>query len=107
MTGRDAGKHDEATEPFGYRLHVGNCPRCKSLLAASSFQIAFDGHMGDDQDSRGSPDSEDQISRQDAEDLETFVYAIIEYIYDLADRYEEFTERQRRKNARGIEPLRM
>lgn len=33
------------------------------------------------------------ISRADAEDLQTFVYAIIEYIYDLADRYQEFKER--------------
>lgn len=33
------------------------------------------------------------ISRQDAEDLCTFVYAIIEYIYDLTDRYNEFKER--------------
>ena len=41
------------------------------------------------------------ISRQDAEDLQTFVYAIIEYIYDLTDRYEEFKERleSREKNA--------
>ena len=39
------------------------------------------------------------ISRQDAEDLQTFVYAIVEYIYDLTDRYEEFKERlARRKN---------
>lgn len=38
------------------------------------------------------------ISRQDAEDLQTFVYAIVEYIYDLADRYEEFKKRiERRK----------
>ena len=33
------------------------------------------------------------ISREDTEDLQTFVYAIIEYIYDLTDRYEEFKER--------------
>lgn len=33
------------------------------------------------------------ISREDAEDLQTFVYAIVEYIYDLADRYEEFKDR--------------
>ena len=33
------------------------------------------------------------ISRQDAEDLQSFVYAIIEYIYDLTDRYEEFKAR--------------
>jgi hypothetical protein len=37
------------------------------------------------------------ISRQDAEDLQVFVYAIIEYIYDLADRYREFKERQAKR----------
>jgi hypothetical protein len=37
------------------------------------------------------------ISREDAEDLQAFVYAIIEYIYDLADRYEEFKERQEKR----------
>jgi Domain of unknown function (DUF4145) len=34
------------------------------------------------------------ISRQDAEDLQAFVYAIIEYIYDLTDRYQAFKGRQ-------------
>jgi Domain of unknown function (DUF4145) len=33
------------------------------------------------------------ISRTDAEDLQTFVYAIVEYVYDLTDRYNEFKER--------------
>jgi hypothetical protein len=33
------------------------------------------------------------ISRQDAEDLQSFVYAIIEYVYDLTDRYTDFKER--------------
>jgi hypothetical protein len=33
------------------------------------------------------------ISREDAEDLQAFVNAIIEYIYDLTDRYEEFKDR--------------
>jgi hypothetical protein len=37
------------------------------------------------------------ITREDAEDLQAFVYAIIEYIYDLADRYEEFKERQEKR----------
>jgi len=37
------------------------------------------------------------ISRADAEDLQEFVYAIIEYIYVLTDRYEEFKERLARK----------
>jgi hypothetical protein len=33
------------------------------------------------------------ISRNDAEDLQTFVNAIVEYVYDLADRYAEFKAR--------------
>jgi hypothetical protein len=33
------------------------------------------------------------ISREDAEDLQAFMHAITEYIYDLTDRYEEFKER--------------
>jgi Domain of unknown function (DUF4145) len=33
------------------------------------------------------------ISRHDAEDLQTFVNAIVEYVYDLADRYSEFKGR--------------
>jgi hypothetical protein len=33
------------------------------------------------------------ISREDAGDLQTFVNAIVEYVYDLADRYEEFKTR--------------
>lgn len=37
------------------------------------------------------------ISRQDAADLQAFVYAIVECIYDLADRYREFKERQAKR----------
>jgi hypothetical protein len=33
------------------------------------------------------------ISREDANDLQIFVYAIVEYIYDLTDRYDEFKGR--------------
>ena len=40
------------------------------------------------------------ISRDDAEDLQTFVYAIVEYIYDLADRYDEFKERAEKRARR-------
>ena len=36
----------------------------------------------------------ESITREDAEDLQVFVYAITEYVYDLAERYEEFKERQ-------------
>lgn len=41
------------------------------------------------------------ITRQDAEDLQAFVYAITEYVYDLTDRYDEFKERiaQKQKSA--------
>jgi hypothetical protein len=37
------------------------------------------------------------ISRQDAEDLQAFVYAITEYVYDLTDRYNEFKQRLEEK----------
>lgn len=47
---------------------------------------------------------EGTISREDAEDLRIFVYAIIEYIYDLTDRYEEFKERLERRE-RTIKPI--
>jgi hypothetical protein len=40
------------------------------------------------------------ISRDDAEDLQTFVYAIVEYVYDLADRYDEFKERAEKRARR-------
>lgn len=41
------------------------------------------------------------ISREDAEDLQTFVYAIAEFIYDLKDRYDEFKARlEKRSNPR-------
>ena len=34
------------------------------------------------------------ISKEDASDLQSFVYAIVEYIYDLTDRYNDFKQRQ-------------
>lgn len=37
------------------------------------------------------------ITRDDAEDLQAFVHALIEYIYDLAERYEEFKQRIAKK----------
>jgi Domain of unknown function (DUF4145) len=49
--------------------------------------------------------NEEAISRQDAEDLQAFVYAIVEYIYDLSQRYKEFKERkaaaESKKNKKG------
>ncbi len=39
-----------------------------------------------------------EISTEDAEDLRTFVYAIVEYIYDLAELYEDFKRRIERRN---------
>jgi hypothetical protein len=42
------------------------------------------------------------ISREDADDLQAFVHAIVEYVYDLTDRYEEFKERvAKRDNKRA------
>lgn len=49
-------------------------------------------------------DSDAVITREDAEDLQAFVYAIIEYVYDLADRYEEFQERQAKRAATRKRP---
>ena len=40
------------------------------------------------------------IPREDAEDLQTFVYAIIEYIYDLTERYNEFKSRSEKRAKR-------
>lgn len=40
------------------------------------------------------------ISREDAEDLQTFVNAIVEYVYDLADRYDDFKHRVEARNKR-------
>lgn len=40
------------------------------------------------------------ISREDAEDLQSFVYAIVEYVYDLTDRYEEFKARVQKRAKR-------
>jgi hypothetical protein len=36
---------------------------------------------------------ETKIDRQDAEDLQSFAVAMVDYVYDLADRYETFKER--------------
>jgi hypothetical protein len=40
------------------------------------------------------------ISREDASDLQSFVYAIVEYIYDLADKYDEFKARTEARAAK-------
>jgi hypothetical protein len=40
------------------------------------------------------------ISREEADDLRSFVFAIVEYIYDLTDRYNEFKERLQKKKQR-------
>lgn len=40
------------------------------------------------------------FTRADVEDLQTFVNAIIEYIYDLTDRYEEFMARAKVRAAK-------
>jgi hypothetical protein len=36
-------------------------------------------------------------SREDTEDLQAFVYAITEYVYDLTDRYNEFKARMAKR----------
>lgn len=37
--------------------------------------------------------TDEVISREDAEDLRSFAHAIVEYAYDLTDRYNEFKAR--------------
>jgi hypothetical protein len=37
------------------------------------------------------------VSRQDVEDMQAFVNAVTEYVYDLTDRYNEFKEREEQK----------
>jgi hypothetical protein len=203
----ETGFDDGPNEPYGWRLHVGNCPRCKTPLAAESRQLNFKGWEGDDEDVWSDPvrvhpkppktfssfripsvvrkslteadialqggannaacvmfgraleglcrdvlftreekkairegtsnkrlmladgikqlrdknviDSRlydwsqhlhafrnlaahpdmqaESITREDAEDLQVFVYAITEYVYDLAERYEEFKGRQEKR----------
>ncbi|MBK7876300.1 MAG: DUF4145 domain-containing protein [Planctomycetes bacterium] len=41
------------------------------------------------------------IAREDAEDLQSFVHAIVEYVYDLADRYAEFQSRAAKRKKGG------
>lgn len=41
--------------------------------------------------------SDTEIIREEAEDLQSFVIAIVEYIYDLTDRYNDFKMRQDKK----------
>lgn len=40
------------------------------------------------------------IEREDVEDLQAFVYATVEYVYDLTDRYEEFRLRVEQRDKR-------
>lgn len=46
------------------------------------------------------------ISRDDAADLQTFVNAIVEYVYDLTDRYEEFKGRVEARAKRRVPKVR-
>jgi len=50
------------------------------------------------------PDEDFTASRQDVEDLQAFVQAIVEYVYDLADRYAEFKARVARQEKRKRPP---
>jgi hypothetical protein len=75
--------------------------RDKNLIDARLFD--WSQHLHAFRNLAAHPDVEGvSITRQDAEDLQAFVYAITEYIYDLTDRYEEFKGRQaRRSKAKG------
>lgn len=203
---RNVGFDDEAGEPFGTRLVIGSCPRCRSSLVGVSNQVGFEGYDSEHdewsdfvrvypkppktfssyriprvvenslqeadrslqsnantaacamlgralealcRDILGGMPSEKEsqktkkrrlmlgegikklrdegvidsrlyewsqqlhafrnlaahpedisISREDVEDLQSFVYAIVEYVYDLTDRYEEFKARVKRRERR-------
>jgi len=50
------------------------------------------------------PDDDFAPSRQDTEDLQAFVNAITEYVYDLTDRYNEFKKRIAEKEKKSTTP---
>jgi hypothetical protein len=64
----------------------------------------WSGHLQAFRNLSAHPEEGFSVSREDAEDLQVFVYAIIEYIYDLADRYDEFKARIARRAARPKKP---
>jgi hypothetical protein len=80
-------------------------PKKKKIMLAEGIQRLRDGKFIDERlydwsqqlhafrNWAAHPD-EASISRQDAEDLQTFMNAIVLFIYDLPDRYEEFKTRQ-------------
>jgi hypothetical protein len=39
---------NDQPEPFGQKLLVGKCPRCRSLIAGMSYQTAFEGYDSDE-----------------------------------------------------------
>ena len=49
------GFDDYASEPYGMRLSVGECPRCHTLLAGSSHQINFRGWEEGEEDTWSDP----------------------------------------------------
>lgn len=40
------------------------------------------------------------IAREDAKDLQSFVFAIVEYVYDLSERFEDFRARNEKRKKR-------
>jgi len=80
-------------------------PKKKKIMLAEGIQRLRDGKFIDERlydwsqqlrvfRNLAAHPGEVSISRQDAEDLQTFVNAIVEFIYDLPDRYDEFKTRQ-------------
>src|SRR5437868_3315098 len=49
------GFDDDIGVPFGERLIVGKCPRCKTLISAQSHQTNFKGWEGDEFDAWADP----------------------------------------------------
>lgn len=96
---RDNGFEEEAaaTEPKRLMLAEGiKQLRDKNIIDDRLFD--WSQHLHAFRNVAAHPDTSDvSITREDAEDLQAFVYAIIEYIYDLTDRYNEFKKRQERR----------
>lgn len=110
MLGRalEAVCRDMLVEPKPEEPSSDNTPTKKSIMLGEGIQMLKEKGIIDDRlfdwsqqlhafRNIAAHPEDVSISREDTEDLQTFVYAIIEYIYDLADRYSEFKERAERK----------
>jgi hypothetical protein len=96
LTPKDNKKADTTTKPLMLASAIQQL-RDKKLIDGRLFE--WSQHLRVFRNQAAHP-SDLSISREDAEDLQTFVHAITEYIYDLTERYQEFLERQERRTFR-------